>query len=195
MSRTSDENNNAPTSGALPRWLLAAYGVSAVFATISGIVAYPWLAGAAISGTLAAAVAHRRVWRWPPDPLGWTFVALATLAGAAVAVVLSQTTDRPHSVAGGPSTRSSTAKTPPTATTAAAHGNGQIVGGNRSYTVSNTTEGTPFRNSASFADRHASEGAFAPINVDNPRRETTTNRPADHVFSTRALRLRARLDC
>lgn len=149
MSKES-HGNSASTSGALPRWLLAAYGVSAVFATVGGIFAYPWLAGAAISGTLAAAFAHRRVWGWPPDPIGWTVVAVATLAGAAGAIALSQTRYWPHSAPdpNGPSARQSSTATAPMTATTAPIGNGQIDGGNHNYAVSNTTDGAPFRNTA-----------------------------------------------
>lgn len=62
---------------------------------IGGVLAYPWLLGATIAGTLTTTLAHRRVWRWPPDRVWCTIVGFVTLAGAASGLALSQAASKP----------------------------------------------------------------------------------------------------
>jgi hypothetical protein len=80
----------------IPRPLAIVITVLGSFATIGGVIAYPWLAGAAITAALVTAALHQYVWRWPPNRIALLVVAVATVCGG----VLGQAA--PH-IGGGPS--------------------------------------------------------------------------------------------
>jgi hypothetical protein len=75
--------NGRETRG-VPTPLGIAYSVLLIFATVSGVLTRPWLAGAAIGAACATALLHRRVWRWPPERIPAIVVIAVAVVGGGI---------------------------------------------------------------------------------------------------------------
>jgi hypothetical protein len=72
------------TEGAPPAWFTIGSSIVMFLAAIGGILAHPWLAGAAIVLVAVAVVFRRRLWRWPASPLAVLVFTISGCLGAAI---------------------------------------------------------------------------------------------------------------
>ncbi len=135
-------------SGALetrqpPIQVRIAYSVILAFAAIGGVIAYPWLAGAAIGDAIVSAAFHRRVWRWPPQRGAVAILILAALAGGVVGELIAGGLRRQSSANARTSPAAQENATRPIVSTP---GTGQIVAGNHNLVIADLTRRSSFQN-------------------------------------------------
>ena len=76
-----------------PAWFTIASAIVVFLAAVGGVLAHPWLTGAAIVLVAVAVVFRRRLWRWPASPLAVVVFVIAACVGGVIGELAASAVD------------------------------------------------------------------------------------------------------